>query len=133
MEPEPFPLTRFPVHLGLGATAVRLDEFDGTPEWYERYGLGHASDGVEGRLVTFHTFTGPWSTWEMHPNGAELVACVEGRITLHQEIDGDDCAVVVDSGQAIINPPGVWHTADVEGKASAFFITAGRGTELRER
>jgi quercetin dioxygenase-like cupin family protein len=69
----------------------------------------------------------------MHPNGAELVVCVEGRMTLHQEADGEDRTITLEAGQAIINPPGVWHTADVEGYASAFFITAGEGTEIRGR
>jgi hypothetical protein len=40
----------------------------------------------------------------VHPWGDELVLCVE---------------------------PGVWHTADVAGPATALFITAGLGTELR--
>jgi mannose-6-phosphate isomerase-like protein (cupin superfamily) len=128
-----FDLARFPVHLGLGATVERLDEFDGTPQWYERYGSTHAADGAEGRLVSLHTFTESWDSWEMHPVGAELVACVEGRITLHQEVDGADRTVVLEAGQAVVNPPGVWHTADVDGRATAVFVTAGMGTEVRAR
>jgi mannose-6-phosphate isomerase-like protein (cupin superfamily) len=128
-----FDLARFPVHLGLGATAVPMEEFDGTPQWYERYGAAHAADGAEGRLVSLHTFTESWDSWEMHPMGAELVACVEGRITLHQEIDGGDRTVVLEAGQAVVNPPGVWHTADVDDRATALFVTAGTGTEVRGR
>jgi uncharacterized cupin superfamily protein len=133
MADEPFDLARFPVHLGLGATVEHLPEFDGSPDWYARYGAAHESDGVEGRLVSLHTFDGSWSTWEMHPNGAELVACVSGRMTLHQEIDGDERTVVLDAGQAIVNPPGIWHTADVDGTVTALFVTAGTGTEIRPR
>jgi len=133
MPDGPFDLAQFPVHLGLGATVESLEEFDGSPQWYERYGAAHIADGVEGRRVSFHTFSEPWASWGMHPTGAELVACTEGRITLHQEIDGQDVEVVLERGQAIVNPPGVWHTADVEGRASAFFITAGTGTEIRPR
>ena len=128
-----FDLARFPVHLGLGATVVPLGAFDGTPEWYERYGSAHAADGAEGRLVSLHTFSGSWDTWEMHPLGAELVACVDGRITLHQEIDGEDRVVTLEAGEAVVNPPGVWHTADVDGRATALFVTAGMGTEVRLR
>jgi mannose-6-phosphate isomerase-like protein (cupin superfamily) len=130
---EPFELSRFPVHLGLGATVAHLEEFDGSPQWYERYGDAHAADGAEGRLVSLHTFDTPWDSWEMHPNGAELVACVDGRITLHQERDGEVHSAVLERGQAIVNPPGVWHTADVEGRATALFVTAGLGTEVRMR
>ena len=56
MAEQPFDLSRFPVHLGLGATVEHLPEFDGSPDWYERYGTAHASDGAEGRLVSLHTF-----------------------------------------------------------------------------
>ena len=36
-------------------------------------------------------------------------------------------------GEAVINPRGVWHTADVEDPATVLFITAGAGTENRPR
>jgi quercetin dioxygenase-like cupin family protein len=80
-----------------------------------------------------HTFTEPWDSWEVHPFGEELVLCTEGVITLHQEVDGDVRLATIRSGEAIINPPGVWHTADVTGSATALFITSGLGTENRPR
>lgn len=133
MADEVFDLRRFPVHLGLGATAWSLPEFDGTQEWYERYGESVAEDGLEARLVSLHTFDRSWDTWEMHPLGHELVACVEGTIVLHQEIDGERRQVTLHAGEAVINPPGAWHTADVDGPVTAFFVTAGTGTEVRPR
>lgn len=133
MSDDVFDLARFPAHLGLGATAERLDEFDGTPDWYMRYGQAHESDGVEGRLVSMHTFDGSWDSWEVHPRGAEIVICVDGEMTLHQEIDGNVSTVKLRTGEAVINPPGAWHTADVEGRATAVFVTAGVGTEVRPR
>ena len=42
MAEEPFDLARHPVHLGLGATVEHLPEFDGSPQWYERYGVATA-------------------------------------------------------------------------------------------
>jgi mannose-6-phosphate isomerase-like protein (cupin superfamily) len=128
-----FDLAKFPVHLGLGATVERLPEFDGTPEWYEAYGVAHAADGVEGRLVSLHAFHEPWDSWEMHPVGEELVACVAGSITLHQELDGGVRTVTLQAGEAVLNPAGVWHTADVASPATALFVTAGAGTEVRPR
>lgn len=127
-----FSLFEFPVHLGLGATVVREPRFSGM-EWYRGYGERHAADGVEGRLVSMYTFDRPWESWEVHPKGAELVVCVAGTLTLHQEIDGKVQTVTLRSGDAAINPPGVWHTADVDGSATALFITAGLGTEHRPR
>ena len=128
-----FSLAQTPVHLGLGATVVRQEPFTGTPDWYAAYGARHSSDGYDGRLVSLHSFNQPWTTWEMHPHGEELVGCVSGSIVLYQELDGAVRSVVLKPGEAIVNPRGVWHTADIAGSASAFFITAGVGTELRPR
>jgi len=38
MSGDPFDLRKFPAHLGLGAVVKLLPEFDGSMEWYERYG-----------------------------------------------------------------------------------------------
>jgi quercetin dioxygenase-like cupin family protein len=129
----PFRLGETPVHLGLGATVVRQAPFTGDMTWYQAYGERNAGDGVEGRLVIMHTFTEPWDSWEVHPHGEELVVCTEGLITLYQEKDGEVRKTTIRAGEAAINPPGVWHTADVEGTATALFITAGMGTENRPR
>ena len=80
-----FDLSRFPVHLGLGARVIRQPQFTGGMDWYNGYGERNGADGLEGRLVTIHSFAAPWDTWEMHPKGDELVVCLAGRITLHQE------------------------------------------------
>lgn len=129
-----FDLSQYPVHLGLGARVVPLEHFDGTMEWYQRYGEGHAADGPEGRLVTMHSFDEPWDSWEVHPKGEELVLCVAGSIVLTQELaDGTHHTVDVHAGEAVINPPGVWHTADVTEPCTCLFITAGEGTQHRPR
>lgn len=131
---EPKVLQQHPLHLGLGATAVVQPEFTGALSWYEAYGARHAEDGAEGRLVSMHSFTAPWDMWEMHPNGAEVVVGVSGSLTLHQEAaDGSVTTVTLGPGEYAVNPPGVWHTADVEGEATALFITAGQGTQHRQR
>lgn len=121
------------LHLGLGATAVPQPPFDGL-QWYEGYGKRHGADGVEGRLVSLHAFDTDWDSWEMHPKGDEVVLCTKGSMTLHQEFpDGSTAQVTLEEGEYAINPPGVWHTADVAGSATALFITAGEGTEHRPR
>lgn len=125
-------LTRNPIHLGLGATAVSEPDFNGLP-WYAAYAERHAADGAEGRLVAIHTFSAPWDMWEMHPHGSEVVLCTAGRITLIQELDGHQVRTTLGPGEYGINPPGIWHTADVDGSATAVFITAGLGTEHRGR
>jgi hypothetical protein len=79
-------LSKHPIHLGRGGTAVREPEHTGDMEWYEGYGARHADDGLEGRLVALHTFSEPWTMWEVHPNGHEVVLCTAGEITLVQEM-----------------------------------------------
>lgn len=126
-------LEQQPIHLGLGATAVPQPHFTGMA-WYEDYVARHAADGAEGRLVSLHTFHGSWDSWEMHPAGAEVVLCLSGCMTLHQEHSDGRCeSVTIAAGAYAINPPSTWHTADIEGTASALFITAGLGTKHRPR
>ena len=121
------------IHLGLGASAVEQPPFDGM-EWYADYAARVAGDGAEGRLVSYYTFTESWDSWEMHPVGAEVVICTQGAITLTQEFpDGHVEQVTLAPGDYAINPPGVWHTADVARSATAIFITAGEGTQHRPR
>lgn len=126
-------LAETPIHLGLGAKAHVEPVFAGM-EWYGAYVDRHAADGAEGRLVAMHTFTESWTSWEMHPAGDEVVLCVSGEMVLHQEVpDGTLGQVRIGAGEYVINAPGVWHTADIEGEATAVFITAGLGTQHRPR
>ncbi len=129
----PVRLASTPFHLGLGATAEPLDGFDSSPAWYGRYSEMTAGDGAEGRLVSMHTFTENWDGWEMHPSGHELVVCTAGEIELVQERDGVLSTVRLSEGEAAVNEPGVWHTANIAGTATVLFITAGMGTQARPR
>ena len=127
-------VSKHPLHLGRGATACVEPLFTGSMDWYNDYTECHADDGAEGRLVSMHTFGESWDMWEMHPQGSEVVLCTAGSITLHQEKpDGSVTMVTLGPGQYAINEPGTWHTADVDAEATALFITAGLGTQHRQR
>ena len=103
-------------------------------EWYEAYAQRTATDGKEGRLVSLHSFTADWEGWEMHPLGDELVVCIAGEIVLIQEDPaGALHRETLTAGQYLINPAGIWHTADVATNATALFITAGQDTRHRPR
>ncbi len=122
-----------PIHLGIGARAVSEPKFTG-PEWYEEYGERHADDLEEGRLVSLFRFEESWTSWEMHPQGEEVVAVVAGHMILHQELpDGSRKSHELGPGDYAINPRGVWHTADAEEPVVALFITPGKGTTNRPR
>jgi mannose-6-phosphate isomerase-like protein (cupin superfamily) len=123
-----------PIHLGLGAKAMAEPEFTGAMEWYQDYSARHVDDGAEGRLVSLFRFEEPWTSWEMHPAGEEVVCCLEGSMTLHQQLpDGSERTVDLLPGEYAINPRGTWHTADCEEPVLALFITAGEGTTHRAR
>ena len=57
-----------------------------------------------------------------------------GEMALVQEDpEGRVNRTTIRAGEYAINPPGVWHIADVADTATAVFITAGLGTETRPR
>jgi mannose-6-phosphate isomerase-like protein (cupin superfamily) len=130
---EPFDLSSTYVHLGLGATADPLPDFEFSPEYLSAYGARTEADGDDGRLVLYDRQDASWETWERHPAGEEVVVLVSGRVDLLQEVDGEVHKVELTPGMAVINPRNVWHTADVHEPGQALFITPGRGTENRPR
>ena len=123
----------FPIHLGRGAAAVAEPRFTGI-DWYEGYDQRHHDDLDEGRIVSLFRFEESWTSWEMHPSGEEVVCCLQGHMTLHQELpDGAEQSWELSPGEYAINPRGAWHTADAEEPVVALFITAGKGTTHRSR
>jgi mannose-6-phosphate isomerase-like protein (cupin superfamily) len=126
-------LTKTPLHLGLGSRALSIEGFAWHPDVLAAYGAAVAEDGPEGRLVMIFDSSTSWDVWERHPAGAEVVICLSGRMTLISEIDGDHDHVEVGPCEAIVNPAGVWHTADVHEAGRFMTITPGLGTEHRPR
>lgn len=130
---DAFDLSKTHVHLGEGATAVPIPDFEWTPEFLEALDARFAEEQEEGRLVCIVPQEDSWDTWERHPAGEELVVLLSGRVDITQEIDGEHYVVELRPGQAMVNPPGVWHTATVHEPGDGLFVTPGRGTELRPR
>ena len=120
------------IHLGLGATALPQPPFD-SMQWYADYSERVAADGNEGRLVSSYRFTENWDMWEMHPHGTEVVICTSGAMVLLQEVAGEVVRTSLGPGEYAINPPGIWHSADVAKTTEAIFITAGVDTQHRPR
>ena len=86
----------------------------------------------QGRLLSAFTFSEPWSSWERHPAGEELVMLLSGAATLLLEHDGEQRAVQLTvPGEYVLVPPNTWHTATTEVATTMIFLTPGAGTEHR--
>jgi uncharacterized cupin superfamily protein len=133
MEELAFDLTKTYVHLGLGSRAVQLPDFSWSAPYLGEYMRTFREDRDEGRLVGIVPHLKDWSRWECHIGGDELVLMLSGRCEMIQEIDGEPRSVVLDAGQAVINPRGVWHTSNVQEPGESLFIAAGRRTTYRPR
>jgi len=125
--------------LNIASTYVRLRN-DASVEplpvddtFWERLMQGRLGTFHNEYLVTSHTFDADWPTWEMHPNGDEVVCLLSGSVTFVLErTSGIDEVQLNEPGAYVIVPKGTWHTARVEGAARMLFITAGEGTQMRD-
>ncbi len=131
MNDEAFDLSQTFIHLGVDPTATPLPDFEWSPAYLDEYSRRFAADRGRGRLVCVLPQTESWDSWERHPAGEEVVFLISGRVDVVQDLDGEQRVVELRPGQALINPPNVWHTARVHEPGMALFITPGEGTEAR--
>jgi len=113
MSGESFDLSQTFIHLGLGARATAIPDFEWSAEFLDTYEQANAADGDEGRLVCISPQTQTWDFWERHPHGEEVVVLLSGRSDVVQDIDGGERTISLAPGQAVINPAGVWHRSVV--------------------
>jgi quercetin dioxygenase-like cupin family protein len=130
---DAIPLATTPIHLGLGSRALPIEGFGWDSRVLQAYAAAVADDGPDGRLVMVFEGGQSWDTWERHPAGDEVVICLAGRMTVIREVDGEDDPLELGPYDAMINPAGVWHTADVHEPVRFMTITPGLGTEHRPR
>ncbi len=133
----PFDLSRTPIHIGTspGSSSPTIPQLDFTFDGpsFERYIAAHCTSDAPGRLLMVETTPTNWGTWERHPQGDEIVIVLAGRADFIQEINGQPVALAVSAGSTLVNPAGVWHTADVHESLEAIYITPCPGTEHRPR
>jgi mannose-6-phosphate isomerase-like protein (cupin superfamily) len=136
-ETGPFDLSKSPIHLGsrvgVDNPAVALHGFGFNGPAFEAYMAEHCAPDAPGRLVMIETSPIDWPAWECHTEGDELVIVLEGQADFIQEIDGVARQMAVSAGCAVINPAGVWHTANVKQPLRAIYITPCPGTQHRPR
>jgi sulfate adenylyltransferase large subunit len=123
-----FDLTKSYVHLHEGPRATLLSVGD---DFWEK--IGQRVELERGRLVAAFKYDGSWSTWEMHPEGDEVVMLLSGSVDLTLELPEGKRVVELRGRSTIIIPRGVWHTADVHEPSEALHITWGAGTQNRPR
>lgn len=85
-------------------------------------------------LISCYSFDKDWDSWEIHPEGDELVVLLSGKVTFliesaNQTLTSD----LIKTGDYAIVPKGCWHTADVHEPSQVLFITPGEGTQHRSR
>lgn len=122
----------------LTSTFVRL-RGDGSAEplpvddsFWQRLASGQLGTFRDEYLVSCYTFDTDWTSWEMHPEGDEIVCLLSGSVTFVLEEERGNREIVLDRPNAFtIVPRGTWHTAKVHEPSSMLFITPGEDTQHR--
>lgn len=128
-EPSPFDLSSTYLRLRADASVEPLPVDD---RFWQRLTTGQLGTFHNERLVMSQAFDTDWPSWEMHPNGDEIVCLLSGAVTFVLERErGTQAIELKDSGTYVIVPKGTWHTAKARGPARMLFITAGEGTQHR--
>ncbi len=110
---------------------VRDFGFDG--ESFEQYTRELCTDELPGRIIMIEESPESWSAWECHLIGDEVVYVLEGSGRFLQNTGEGVTTIPFKAGDAVINPRGVWHTADVDSPMRAMYLTPCPGTVHRNR
>lgn len=105
--------------------------FDGAS--FAAYAAKHCTPDAPGRLIMVEKSPMDWKYWECHNGGDEVVIVIEGRGEFLQIVDGEERRFRFGPGSAVLNPRGVWHTANVSEAMKAVYITPIPGTEHKAR
>jgi mannose-6-phosphate isomerase-like protein (cupin superfamily) len=110
----------------------KTDAISVSDSFWEEVAGGAYPQLDQGRLMSAFTFSEPWSTWERHPAGEELVMLLSGTATIVLEDSGQERAVQLsDPGSYVLVPQNVWHTAKTTVPTTMLFLTPGAGTDHR--
>ncbi len=129
-----FKLSTSHVHIGDGGEAVVIE--DAAKLWTELMSGDPSSPdaarvaGGGWLMAAFHMTDDP-PTWEMHPEGAEILFLTSGAMDVVLEQEGGDRVVQLRPGTACVVPPGVWHRQVLAGPCDLLALTYGRGTRHR--
>lgn len=107
-----------------------IETFEGGDKFWSL--AGEKLDAIgENWLITEFYFDEDWKTWEMHPNGEEIVYLLSGKMDLILEKDGVLQTAELRSKGLVIIPRNTWHTAKVFEAGNMLVITLGKETQVR--
>jgi hypothetical protein len=110
----------------------QADVISVSESFWEEMAAGKHPQLDQGRLMSAFSFSEPWSMWERHPAGEELVMLLLGSATVVLEEFGQERTVQLsDPGSYVLVPRNVWHTARTSVQTTMLFLTPGAGTEHR--
>lgn len=131
MSPAPGPYVLSSTYLRLRPDAS-VEPLPTGHDFWQRVMSGKLGDFHNEYLVITGSYDKDWPTWEMHPNGDEVVMLLEGSTTLVLEIDGRERLVELsESTVYVVVPRGTWHTSRTRKTCRMLFITPGEGTQIR--
>ena len=89
----------------------------------------HFPDFAGHILIQRFSFEADWPTWEVHPEGDEIVFLLQGSVDFVLWVDGTEQVVRVDEpGSYVVVPAATWHTARPHAPTTMLFFTPGNGT-----
>jgi mannose-6-phosphate isomerase-like protein (cupin superfamily) len=86
---------------------------------------------ILGTLVTVSTADRDWTSWEMHPQGAEVLVLLEGQVTMVLDGAAGESRHPMMPGATLVIPKGTWHRALIAQPMRMLFVTYGAGTTHR--
>ena len=118
----------------LNSTYIHLETGGGaTPEEVgDDFWMRIASRPYEGmRLVAVIHLDGDSRTWEIHPQGDELLYLLSGALDVAMQDGEGEQLTELRPGTACLVPQGTWHRLIVRTPGDLLFITPGAGTQQR--
>jgi mannose-6-phosphate isomerase-like protein (cupin superfamily) len=99
---------------------------------WQRITSGQLGDFHNEFLIACGSCDVDWPTWEMHPNGDEIVCLLSGSVNfLLEEAHETQAFELGKIGEYILVRKGTWHRAKTRGPCHLLFFTPGEGTQHR--
>ncbi len=99
-----------------------------TPEFWATI---ESSPAASRSMIGVYPVESDWPHWEMHPEGAEILVLIDGRIDMMLEENGAQRVAPMSAGTTLVVPAGAWHRALVREPGRLMAVTYGPGTEHR--